>query len=329
MPKISVIMPVYNTKEEFLREAIESILSQTFKDFELIIVDDASDKFIEDIVSSYSDKRIVYHKMLKNSGAAEARNYAIKNAKGKYIAFMDSDDISSPERLEKQYSFLEKNKEIGCLGTQVRIIGKTEQNLKPEKHEEIKEKLLTSGCVFCQSSVMLRKNILENNNIFYKTKYVPAEDYALWLDLIGYTQFAILPDTLVYYRDHIDNISHRKAKIQRENCILAQLDTLERFFCKKIEKKKLIFHFLTKETYTEEDLEEFEQVLSNIKCKTLVNGNFEQLLTLLLRNWFKKGYRKTKGIRNQYHLLISPIGKSFNLPLHWRLFYFLKKGIFS
>ncbi len=111
MPKISVVMPVYNTKEEWLREAIESILNQSYKDFEFIIIDDGSDKSIEPIVNSYNDARIVLIRQ-ENLGIAKSLNYGFKISKGEYIARMDSDDISLPERFEKQVNFLDKNPQI-------------------------------------------------------------------------------------------------------------------------------------------------------------------------------------------------------------------------
>ena len=117
MPEISVVMPVYNTKEEFFRCAIDSILKQTYTDFELLIADDCSDGYIEKIVKSYPDKRISYLRLEQNAGSAVAKNLAIQHAKGKYIAFLDSDDIALPDRLAAQYDFLEKHPDIGCLGT--------------------------------------------------------------------------------------------------------------------------------------------------------------------------------------------------------------------
>ena len=117
MPVISVIMPVYNTKEKFLREAVESILNQTFTDFEFIIINDGSDSITEDIILSYKDLRIKYLKNEQNLGIVQSLNKAVKTAKGKYIARMDADDISMPHRLEKQYEFMENHPQCGVCGT--------------------------------------------------------------------------------------------------------------------------------------------------------------------------------------------------------------------
>ena len=120
--KLSVIMPVYNTKEEFLREAVESILNQTYTDYELIIIDDGSTNNVEEVINSYKDKRIVYIRQ-ENTGIVGALNNGWNHAKGEYIARMDSDDVSYPDRFEKQAMFLDNNPDISLVGGQVKIMG--------------------------------------------------------------------------------------------------------------------------------------------------------------------------------------------------------------
>ena len=106
---VSIIMPSYNTTS-FIAESIQSVLAQSYKDWELIIVDDCSSDNTDQVVKPYlSDERIKYYKNEKNSGAAVSRNRAIREAKGKWIAFLDSDDLWMPEKLQKQVSFMEKN----------------------------------------------------------------------------------------------------------------------------------------------------------------------------------------------------------------------------
>ena len=118
---ISVLMPVYNTKEEFLRTAIESILNQTFSNFEFIIINDGSTNNAEDVILSYKDDRIIYLKQ-ENQGIVAALNNGWDRAKGEYIARMDSDDISFPERFEKQLKFLEENPEYSLVGSWAEVI---------------------------------------------------------------------------------------------------------------------------------------------------------------------------------------------------------------
>ena len=114
-PRVSIVMPVYNTKEVYLREAIESVLNQTYYDFEFIIVNNASTEPVKNIIDDYPDKRIKYLELKENFGAAHARNYAISQMKGIYYAAMDSDDICCNTRLEKQVKFLDNNDEYNIV----------------------------------------------------------------------------------------------------------------------------------------------------------------------------------------------------------------------
>ena len=120
--KMSVIMPVYNG-EKYLKEAIDSILNQTFSDFEFIIVNDCSSDNTEDIIKSYKDNRIVYLKNEENSGVATTLNRGLDIAKGEYIARMDADDISLPKRFEKQVDFMDKNKNCIICGSNTELFG--------------------------------------------------------------------------------------------------------------------------------------------------------------------------------------------------------------
>ena len=115
-PKVSVLMPVYNTKEAYLRTAIESILKQTFTDFEFLIMNDNStDKNVEKVILSYKDPRISYSKNNKNLGISGARNKLVDMAHGEYLAIMDHDDESLPERFQKQVDFLDAHPDVGVV----------------------------------------------------------------------------------------------------------------------------------------------------------------------------------------------------------------------
>jgi glycosyltransferase involved in cell wall biosynthesis len=204
---ISVVMPVYNG-EKYLKEAIESILNQTYRDFEFIILNDGSTDKTEDIILSYNDPRIRYVKNKTNLQIVKALNKGIKLSCGKYIARMDADDISLPNRLEKQVSFLEKHKEIGVLGSSVQTIdafGIPINTLNfPETHVLIKW-FLCFYCPVAHPATMLRRNILDFNPYQERPKH--AEDYDLWTRLIWNTKVANLPDVLLQLRKHNKNIS--------------------------------------------------------------------------------------------------------------------------
>ena len=165
-------MSVYREPEKWLREAIESILNQTFRDFEFIIVlDDPNNKKAEGIIREYmkKDDRIVFLKNEKNGGMAYSLNRGIEVAKGKYIARMDADDISLPERLEKQYNYLEKNKDVDLLFTWAYyidekgdIIEEFKQDPDKFKPEKIKKYFFIEP-LFCHPSLMARSEVLKKN----------------------------------------------------------------------------------------------------------------------------------------------------------------------
>jgi len=329
-PKISVVMPVYNTKEEFLREAILSILSQTYEDFEFLIVDDFSHEYIKNIITSYKDKRIKYFRLQKNSGAATARNYAIDRATGEYIAFLDSDDIAAKDRFEKQVAFLVNNPEIGCLATAVTAIGddtKYANFIVYKTHFEIESNLIFNGCVFCQSSVMLRKSIIDKNKIRYKDEYVPAEDYGFWLDMIGYTKFAILPEKLTTYRYHLGNISRTQRDIQRKKNSLAQVRAFQKYCNIKIKDISLWSKYFTGQPFTKAELDELQNCLEPVVESLLNKGYSKDNLMYFFKKKFKKHFYKTRSIKGQWYLLNSKLCKFFGLSLRWRIFCFITRGI--
>ena len=215
MVKVSVLMPVYNTNEKFLRAAIESILGQTYQNFEFLIMNDCStDPRVEDIVLSYKDKRIRYVKNSHNLGISGARNKLIETAGGEYLAVMDHDDVSLPERLEKEAAFLDAHPEVGVVGCAVLKLGTSKIRKLPEEDAKIKESLVFCS-PFCHPATMIRKSVLQKNKIAYDTAFSPAEDYALWSRLAAVTKFANLPEVLFLYRDYAGNTTHsQKGKMQ-------------------------------------------------------------------------------------------------------------------
>ena len=206
-------MAVYNTKEEWLRESIESILTQTLTDFEFIIINDGSTNNAEEVILSYKDMRIKYIKQ-ENQGLAKSLNNGMDIAQGEYIARMDSDDISLPERFEKQISFLEKNPEISLVGTSYEMFPERKIVLHPDK---VKFVDLLKGCFIAHPTVMFRKADFEKYNLKYNETFKAAQDYDLWSRAIRYLNFANLEEVLLKYRHHEESISVSKKEIQNTN----------------------------------------------------------------------------------------------------------------
>ena len=208
MPKVSVLMPVYKTKEVYLREAIESILNQIFTDFEFLILDDCPEDDRETIVKSYDDKRIKYVKNEKNLGISKSRNKLIDMAQGEYLAVFDHDDISLPQRFEKEVAYLDAHPGVGVVSCWVDLCGERRGLRFPARDEEIKIQL-TSVCAMVHPASMIRKSVLDENHIRYEETYSPAEDYCLWIRLIPLTEFYNIQEVLFKYRRHETNATSR------------------------------------------------------------------------------------------------------------------------
>lgn len=230
-PKISVILPTYNA-EKYLQESIESILNQSFQDFELLIIDDFSKDATRLIVNSYKDRRIRLVDGPKR-GLAAALNWGIKIAKGEYIARMDADDISLPERFEKQVSFLDKHADVSLVGSWQQKFGASNNIHCPaEKHEDIKIRLLFS-CDLCHSTLMWRRKDFITHNLFYNEKS-PQEDYELWLRAIKKLKFHNLQEVLGKYRVSGKSISDKKAIVLRDYETKLIVHNVEKLFGLKI-----------------------------------------------------------------------------------------------
>lgn len=209
MPAISVIMPVYNTAA-YLHESIESILIQTFEYFEFIIINDGSSDNSEEIILSYKDPRIKYLKNETNKGYVFSLNRALKIATGKYIARLDSDDLSLPERLKTQYNFMENHPQVIVCGCAFESIGAIEKELAFKK--DFLLSLLTSQ--FQHSSVFFRHDYFKTHGLEYDEKSSYYEDYKIWAEIFvrnGYRSdcFHNLPEKLIKYRVHPYQVSSR------------------------------------------------------------------------------------------------------------------------
>lgn len=217
-PLISVLLPAYNA-EKTIKEAIDSIVSQTYNNWELIAVDDGSTDSTPIIIQAYNDSRIKYFCNNQNLGLIKTLNRGIELCKGKYIARMDSDDISSPDRFEKQVSYMEKHCETIICGSVIRAFGvkgekKINRIVKYLEHDKDIKKSLVYSCCFAHPSVMIRSNIFEKSSIRYNENYPYAEDYKLWIDLMDYGEYHNLQEVLLNYRlsdsqmTQVDKYSH-------------------------------------------------------------------------------------------------------------------------
>lgn len=218
-PVVSVVMPVHNAAA-YLLAAIESILAQTFQDFELLIVDDASTDVGPDIVRKIRDRRLQPHWNVRNLGPAACRNQALDIARGEYIAFFDADDLASSNRFSQQIEFLSKNPSIGIVGSHVEVI-QSDGTKSGEvwgyegRSEHIGPTMLFRNCL-ATSTLLIRAEAIGQKR--FRTDIPVASDYEFWTRLLRDHSAHVLPETLVQYRVHPANLSHSKQSLT-ENCL--------------------------------------------------------------------------------------------------------------
>lgn len=223
-PRITVFMPMFNA-EKFVSEAVDSILNQTFKDFELLIIDDGSTDRSREIIESYQDPRIRLYSNEGNQGLPYTRNRGLELARGKYLAVMDADDISTPYRLAKQLDYMEKHPETVVLASGKDLL--TEEDNIHDSYG-IKEKLysflfyrtsqqiginLIFENIISNSTTMIRLSFLTQHKIHYNSQCFVMQDYELWTQIFAQGgEFYLLREALVKYRSNQSNITTRTRK---------------------------------------------------------------------------------------------------------------------
>lgn len=306
-PKISVLMPVYNCRL-FIEESVNSILDQTFEDFEFIIIDDCSTDGTYEYLLTLTDPRIILIRKVKNSGYTISLNMGIEMAKGIYIARMDGDDISLPDRLGKQLTFMDQNPDVIVCGGGYKAIGSDFIFMPKASNDELLVELL-SYSPLAHPTVFLRTKILKENNIQYFTQYEPAEDYKMWTTLSEYGKLSNLTDIILHYRLHPNQITNLNAKIKIEKTELIVFE-----YIKQLSKDHEYSKFYCNTTLNSlEDLKKYEiveeAIKSNLKEKNICINDY-----LFLER--KKNYAKNSLTRFKYG--IPDIFRDFKLLLKCR-----------
>lgn len=295
--KVSVVMSVYNG-EKYLREAVESILSQTFKDFEFIIINDASTDNTSKIVNSFNDQRIRILHNRKRLGLTKSLNKGIRKAQGEYIARMDADDVSLSKRLKEQVKFMDKNPKIGACGTAIKVIGNTQYTFYPPiNNDQIKATLLFENCI-AHSSAIIRANIFTQDKLYYNTKYLQSQDYNLWVRISKRYQLANLDRILVLHRVHNSQISKRKTSRQKAYAFYVKSSQLKHLGI-KVSPRNLGIHqkICTGSSFlTLKELELAEQWLTSLskQNKERYVYNIDVFNKVLCSYWWRICYASTK-----------------------------------
>jgi len=276
-------MPVYNG-EKYLAQAIDSILDQTLKDFEFLILNDGSNDNSEKIILKYNDSRIIYVKNDQNLGLSYTLNKGLQLAKGKYIARMDCDDVSSHDRFEKQANFLYNNPAVGIVGSWTSIIGSQQISNDPTTNAELKVRLLWQ-CALAHPTVMMNSELLKKFGLRYDVNYKYSQDYDLWARAAQHFELANIPEPLLYYRQHEKQMSSTYGDLTVEEPLRTRLLQIQMLANVPINDRRLILHrkaLSSKESFT---VNEFIEVS-------------DWLIFLSKKNYDKKSYDEKSF--NQY-----------------------------
>lgn len=311
-PLVSVVLAVYNG-EQYLAQAIQSVLNQTYKNFEFFIVDDGSTDGSLQIIQSFRDERIQIISR-ENKGLVASLNEGIAAANGKYIARMDADDECLPERFEKQVAYLEANDRVGLCGTSFYYVNNNgeSKSVWHLNNEELKANFLFT-CPILHPTAFMRTSVLRENNLEYGNVRF-AQDLDLWYRISLVSNLAVLPDVLLKYRLHDKSISKQHSQEQTESALRTHRQVLKKL-CGNSEAKyvamesKLHFLIFTKPL----QFNEVAAIIEILKALIKINNKTKA---------FNKDAFKKMAALNLY-LINYRFGFPFSLKLLWL---FLTKG---
>lgn len=262
-PGVSVILPVYNA-EDFLKDAVESILTQSYPDFELIAIDDRSTDDSLGILRSFDDPRLAVLQNPVNQGVAKTLNRGLTAAQGAFVARMDADDISLPHRLADQMAFMASHPSVAVCGTWVEVFGRAvpvlENNVlkDPGGPEEIRSSFLFN-CVLKHPSVMMRREVLDRERYRYDEAVDRAEDYALWVRIAKKYDLANLERVCLRYRLHTRKVSLTHKARNFEQADLIRRGLLEEMGLSPTEDELALHHEISRRFRTEFPQERLEE----------------------------------------------------------------------
>jgi len=333
MYKVTIVLPIYNG-EKYLAETIDSVLNQTFSDFELLVIDDASTDASAQIVQSYTDDRIRYIKNEINLGPVASPQKAMDRCETMYIARIDQDDIWLPEKLEKQIKILDEHPGIGICGTSVEWFGdRTGIHIFPERNDELKAWFLF-GCCMSHPSVVFRRSFLTETGIRYTNEYRYADDYKMWIDCIDHTQIYNIPEPLVRYRQHDEQICAPK---NQEKQLLVKNKVRKELILRiqpNLSEKEIEFHI---EKYVDSVIDSAADIKHFIRWrKTLLKYNLsgnqyvnplilkkilDQFNQIAFKKWIITTYFKTFNLHSFLKYFLSFNWKYLTLRRNLKLLY--------
>lgn len=283
-PLVTVLMPVYNA-EKYLSEAIDSILAQTYKNIEFMIINDGSTDRSESIILDYQSRnsKIVYVKNETNIKLIATLNKGVKMANGKYIVRMDADDISKPFRIEKQVEYMESHPSVGVCGSFFTVFGEGINKpyiiKRPLGNINIKASMLFTNAIG-HPNVIIRRSVMIDNDIFYDKRFYRIEDWGLWTQLIPCCDFGNLPYSVLEYR-----------RTPTQETALETADPQSRIYRKRLLEENLI---INKIIGSERQIDCLLSFLQN-DHKTMTNKDLENAMRIL-KEYSNLGYAYKKVV---------------------------------
>ncbi len=321
MAQVTVILPAYNG-ERYLREAIDSVLAQTYRDFELWVCNDGSTDGTVAIIDSYADSRVKRIDNPYNMGLVATLNRAFALVESPYVARMDDDDLWHPEKLELQMKLLESRPEVGVCGTSIHKFGDVDAlHIFPEESDALKVGLLFY-CMMSHPSVVYRRSMLLETGLAYRQDYFPAEDYKMWIDVLQHSNIFNLQRPLVEYRQHGGQICREKKveqgllerKLREEQLRLVYPDPT---------KEELDFHldrFTTLQPNSDKEVQCFKEWAKRLYAENLHTCYIKpEILKSELRRYVQNAVRTyyLATYQGVFHHLFS--GRCLNLDLKHNL----------
>ena len=324
-PTVSVLMPVYNG-DKFMHEAIDSIINQSYKNFEFIIINDGSDDNSSEIISSYKDSRIRLIDNKKNIGLVSSLNRGLDVVRGEYVARMDCDDISTKDRLDVQVKFMDKNKQIGASGSFYYLMRNKKKAIAdfPLTEKEIECFLLFNSPIAHPTSI-LRMSLIKKNHLRYSSEYIHAEDYDLWSRISEYSELANIARPLLYYREHEKQITNVERVSDKKQSSISRIRTrhLLQLGINASDKEASI-HNIVSNGLTPKTGEQFN--LTEQWLKKLVAANYESnmfdkkyLQKIILERWLRLCFNFYKGKAGLKYFIKSDLCKIIKLPLKMKM----------
>ncbi len=324
--KVTVLMGVFNS-ELFLKEAMDSILNQTFKDFKFLIINDGSTDRSEEIIMSYEDDRIIYAKNPENIGIGRTVRKGMEMIQSKYVIRVDSDDISYPDRFQEQVDYMDSHPEIAIAGTLFDVMGNP---INGSGHYESSLKIRTRAlfeCPIIQPSIIINNEFIKKYNLNYDKRFEVAGDFALFLDTLKYGELAIIPKKLMSYRRHKGQVTSKKYNLQDEFSTKKKLELLEELSGVTLseEERKLYMAFsFHRKLEDSDDIFALKKILKKVR-----QGYFDQKSYKLDKNYYKKiEYEKLKILLIENKTLGFPILLSYFKCYAFNFRIFMGLGLF-